>query len=72
MKVADIGSSRMDSLMQNHLKPKIDELFGESDVTATIEYFGSQTKILYCGGKRGGYSNFYDWIITLEFSLLHG
>jgi predicted RND superfamily exporter protein len=48
MKVADIGSSRMDSLMQNHLIPKIDELFGESDVTATF----TGTTLLFIKGNQ--------------------
>lgn len=48
MKVADIGSKRMDSLIQNHLKPKIDELFGDSDVKATF----TGTTLLFIKGNQ--------------------
>lgn len=48
MKVADIGSNRMDSLIQNHLKPKIDELFGESEVNATF----TGTTLLFIKGNK--------------------
>ena len=48
MKVADIGSNRMDSLIQNHLKPKIDELFGDSEVNATF----TGTTLLFIKGNK--------------------
>ena len=48
MKVADIGSTKMDSLLNNHLKPKIDELFGDSEVTATF----TGTTLLFIKGNR--------------------
>ena len=48
MKVADIGSIRMDSLLQNHLIPKIDELFGDSEVTARF----TGTTLLFIKGNE--------------------
>jgi predicted RND superfamily exporter protein len=48
MKVADIGSHRMDSLLTNYLEPKIEELFGESDVEATF----TGTTLLFIKGNR--------------------
>ena len=48
MKVADIGSVRMDSLLQNSLQPKIDELFGETDVQATF----TGTTLLFIKGNQ--------------------
>ena len=48
MKVADIGSDRMDSLIQQSLKPKIDQLFGDTDVKATF----TGTTLLFIKGNQ--------------------
>jgi len=48
MKVADIGSDRMDSLLQYSLQPKIDSLFGDSDVKATF----TGTTLLFIKGNQ--------------------
>lgn len=48
MRVADIGSVRMDSLLQNHLKPKIDELFGDSDISVSF----TGTTLLFIKGNQ--------------------
>ena len=48
MKVADIGSDRMDSLLTHYLEPKIEELFGESDMEATF----TGTTLLFIKGNR--------------------
>ena len=48
MKVADIGSTKMDSLLNQHLNPKIDELFGDSEVSATF----TGTTLLFIKGNR--------------------
>lgn len=48
MKVADIGSDRMDSLIQHSLKPKIDELFADTDVKAKF----TGTTLLFIKGNQ--------------------
>jgi predicted RND superfamily exporter protein len=48
MKVADIGSVRMDSLLQHYLQPKIDSLFGGTEVKATF----TGTTLLFIKGNQ--------------------
>jgi predicted RND superfamily exporter protein len=48
MKVADIGSDRMDSLLNNQLRPKVNELFGGTDVKATF----TGTTLLFIKGNQ--------------------
>ncbi|GJM27482.1 MAG: transporter [Cyclobacteriaceae bacterium] len=48
MKVADIGSVRMDSLLNYQLKPKVDELFGDTDIKATF----TGTTLLFIKGNQ--------------------
>ena len=59
MKVADIGSTRMDSLLNDHLKPKIDELFGDTDAEARF----TGTTLLFIKGNQFLVEN-------LRFSLI--
>jgi len=59
MKVADIGSNRMDSLVSQELNPKLQELFADTDVTTT---FTGTTLIFIKGNKF--------LIENLRFSLL--
>ncbi len=48
MKVADIGSKRMDSVVRLDLEPKLKELFEGSDVTATF----TGTTLLFIKGNK--------------------
>ncbi len=48
LKVADIGSQQMDSLLDTVIKPKIDELFGASNTTVTV----TGTTPLFIKGNR--------------------
>jgi predicted RND superfamily exporter protein len=59
MKVADIGSVRMDSLLQHYLQPKIDSLFGGTEVKATF----TGTTLLFIKGNQFLVEN-------LRFSLI--
>lgn len=49
MKVADIGSIRMDSLIQGVIQPKIDEMFAENE---KIEVSITGTTLLFIKGNR--------------------
>ena len=59
MKVADIGSNRMDSLVNLELQPKLDQLFAESDVTTSF----TGTTLIFIKGNQFLIEN-------LRFSLL--
>ncbi len=48
MKVADIGSNRMDSLVHQSLEPKIQELFGDTEVEARF----TGTTLLFIKGNQ--------------------
>lgn len=48
LKVADIGSIRMDSLVTHVVKPKIAEIFGDTDIDVTI----TGTTLLFIKGNR--------------------
>ncbi|MDN5201998.1 efflux RND transporter permease subunit [Fulvivirgaceae bacterium BMA10] len=59
LKVADIGSKKMDSLIGEVINPKIDEIFADSGITATV----TGTTPLFIKGNRFLIEN-------LRFSLL--
>lgn len=48
LKVADIGSIRMDSLLENAIQPKIDSLFADTDVSITP----TGTTLLFIRGNK--------------------
>ena len=53
LKIKDIGSNRMDSLVQNVIRPKQQEIFGDSDLTASI----TGTTLLFIKGNSYLISN---------------
>ncbi len=52
-KVADIGSQRMDSLVNGVIQPRVDEIFGDTDMTAKI----TGTTLLFIKGNKFLVSN---------------
>ena len=48
LRVADIGSNRMDSLVSQVIKPRIEEIFGDSKMSATV----TGTTLLFIKGNK--------------------
>lgn len=65
LKMADIGSTRMDSLIQHVVKAKIAELFAESD----IEAHATGTTLLFVKGNRYLLENLFQTML-LAFLLI--